>query len=326
MQTAELPGTRDGINTASQILAAGGLVAFPTETVYGLGADACNDRAVAQIFAAKQRPNFNPLIIHVASVEIARMLAVWSPTADRLAQAFWPGPLTLVLPRQSQSTLSALATAELQSVAIRVPANPLAQQMLQCFGGPVAAPSANPSGLISPTCAAHVQRGLDGRIDAILNGGACTVGLESTIIGLVGVGLAGRPTLLRPGGLTTNDIEACLGKALAPHHPEDRPNAPGQMRSHYAPQATLRLNATHALTGETLLGFGAVPASLNLSPAGDLTEAAVNLFKHLHELDQHGVSAIAVSPIPETGLGRAINDRLKRAAAARPNTICLAKR
>ena len=314
MQTAELPATPQGLIAASTMLAQGGLVAFPTETVYGLGADARNSRAVAAIFAAKGRPSFNPLIVHVASVEAAKSLVVWSPTADRLAQAFWPGPLTLVLPLNAASGLSPLVTANLPSLAIRVPANPLARELLLSFGGPVAAPSANLSGKISPTSVRHVLRGLQDQIEAVIDGGDCAVGLESTI-----VGLEHSPTLLRPGGLASDQIERCLGHALTRHQDGDPLTAPGQMTSHYAPKAPMRLNVTRPDPGETLLGFGAVQADLNLSPDSDLVEAAANLFKHLHTLDHSNATSIAVSPIPDTGLGLAINDRLKRAAAPRPD-------
>ena len=314
MQTAELPATLQGLIAASTVLAQGGLVAFPTETVYGLGADARNSRAVAAIFAAKGRPSFNPLIVHVASVEAAKSLVVWSPTADRLAQAFWPGPLTLVLPLNAASGLSPLVTANLPSLAIRVPANPLAQELLLGFGGPVAAPSANLSGKISPTSARHVLRDLQDQIEAVIDGGDCAVGLESTI-----VGLERSPTLLRPGGLASDQIERCLGHALTRHQDGDPLTAPGQMTSHYAPKAPMRLNVTRPDPSETLLGFGAIQADLNLSPDSDLVEAAANLFKHLHTLDHNNATSIAVSPIPDTGLGLAINDRLKRAAASRPD-------
>ncbi|MBT6545239.1 MAG: threonylcarbamoyl-AMP synthase [Rhodobacteraceae bacterium] len=312
MQTAQLPATPHGVAAASRVLAKGGLLAFPTETVYGLGADARNDHAVARIFAAKGRPSFNPLIVHVASISAAQALVAWTAVATKLAAQFWPGPMTLVLPLKPDNGLSALVTANLPSLAIRIPANPLARDLLDQFGGPVAAPSANPSGRISPTTARHVIRGLDGQIDAVIDGGDCAVGLESTIIGLEKT-----PTLLRPGGLASGPIEACLGQPLTHHHISDTLNAPGQMRSHYAPTARLRLNATSARSGEVLLGFGDVPADLNLSASRDLVEAAANLFRHLHTLDTRASEVIAVSPIPKTGLGLAINDRLQRAAAPR---------
>ncbi len=288
-------------------------MAFPTETVYGLGADARNDLAVARIFQAKGRPRFNPLIVHVANAQAARAYVDWSETAEVLASEFWPGPLTLVLPLRPGSGLSPLVTADLPTLAIRVPAHPVAQGLLTAFGGPVAAPSANPSGRISPTSAAHVMAGLSGRIEAVVDGGSCLVGLESTIVGLTGI-----PTLLRPGGVSVEALEAVLGASLTRHQSGGALSAPGQMESHYAPGAPVRLNAKSRQTGELMLGFGPVEADLNLSPSGDLIEAAANLFGHLHALDARGAKGIAVSPIPEVGLGRAINDRLRRAAAPRP--------
>jgi len=310
--TKMLSADSGGYEDAARLLAEGGLVAFPTETVYGLGGDARNDRAVARIFEAKGRPRFNPLIVHVPNIETAKIYVEWSDSADRLASAFWPGPLTLVLPLKPNSGLSPLVTADLPTLAIRVPAHPVARQLLETFGEPVAAPSANPSGRISPTEAAHVYAGLSGRIEAILDGGACDVGVESTI-----VGLAGDVALLRPGGLPREALEQALGHPLASHGKDDPLTAPGQMTSHYAPGAPLRLNVTTPRPGERLLGFGPVECTLNLSYAGDLTEAAANLFHHLHALDAQGDSPIAVSPIPQTGLGLAINDRLSRAAAPR---------
>ncbi|MEP2531287.1 L-threonylcarbamoyladenylate synthase [Shimia sp.] len=302
-----------GLARASDVLASGGLVAFPTETVYGLGGDARNDLAVARIFEAKGRPRFNPLIVHASDIETVKALVNWSETADRLAAAFWPGPLTLVLPLREKSGLSPLVTADLPTVAVRVPEHPVARALLSAFGGPVAAPSANPSGKISPTSAAHVHNGLNGRIAAILDGGACGVGVESTILGLWDT-----PILLRQGGLPQEALEAALGTPVATHQSDDPLTAPGQMTSHYAPGARMRLNATDLKPNEILLGFGTVDnAALNLSRAGDLTEAAANLFGHLHALDAKGADTIAVSPIPDHGLGRAINDRLARAAAPR---------
>lgn len=314
-QTQVLPDSPDGIAAAAGILKTGGLVAFPTETVYGLGADARSDAAVASIYAAKSRPSFNPLIVHVPDLAAARQIAVLPDLAERVAAAFWPGPLTLVLPVREPRVVSRLVTAGLDSVAIRVPAAPLARDLLATAGVPVAAPSANPSGRISPTTAQHVIDGLDGRIDAVLSGGACSVGVESTILDLTGA-----PRLLRPGGLAREEIEVLLGTpvALPPAAQPDRPNAPGQLTSHYAPRAQMRLNAAHAAEGEVLLGFGAVEgAALNLSESGDLHEATARLFAALHELDGSGARTIAVSPVPETGLGAAINDRLRRAAAPR---------
>ena len=312
-----LAPSAQGIDRAAEFLRDGGLVAFPTETVYGLGADACNDRAVAGIFAAKGRPSFNPLIVHVADLDAACRIADFSPLAERLAAAFWPGPLTLVLPARPVAGLSALVSAGQPNVALRVPAHPLAQALLRAFGGPVAAPSANPSGRISPTRAAHVLAGLGGRIAAIVDGGDCAVGLESTIIGF-----DPSPGLLRPGGLAAEAIEACLGVRLAlPASTPQQPTAPGQLDSHYAPSASLRLNAVNPVAGECWLGFGARSdgAALNLSPGGNLIEAAANLFHFLHEADRIAGAngTIAVAPIPDHGLGRAINDRLRRAAAPR---------
>ncbi|WP_127114061.1 L-threonylcarbamoyladenylate synthase [Shimia sediminis] len=301
-----------GYTRAAALLGEGQLVAFPTETVYGLGGDARNDMAVARIFEAKGRPRFNPLIVHVPSAKVARTYVDWTDEADRLASAFWPGPMTLVLPLKPDSDLSPLVTADLPTLAIRVPEHPVAKSLLEAFGGPVAAPSANPSGKISPTSAAHVSAGLSGRIAGILDGGTCGVGLESTILGLVD-----GPTLLRPGGLPQEAVEAALGAPIAHHQSGDPLTAPGQMTSHYAPGAPMRLNVTKIRAGESLLGFGPVEARLNLSRAGDLTEAAANLFGHLHAMDALKPEVIAVSPIPDHGLGRAINDRLRRAAAPR---------
>ena len=314
MKTEILRADPTGLARAATLLRDGDLVAFPTETVYGLGGDARNDMAVARIFEAKGRPQFNPLIVHVDSADTARRYVRWTETADRLAAAFWPGPLTLVLPIRPDAGLSPLVTADLPTLAIRVPAHPVARALLAAFDGPVAAPSANPSGRISPTTAAHVEAGLSGRIAAVVDGGACDVGLESTI-----VGLSDAPTLLRPGGLPQEALEAALGAPLALHGTGDPLSAPGQMTSHYAPGAPVRLNATDLRPGEKLLGFGKVgDAAMNLSPAGDLTEAAANLFHHLHAMDALDAETIAVSPIPDHGLGRAINDRLRRAAAPRP--------
>lgn len=310
--TELLHADRAGLLAGAAVLRQGGLLAFPTETVYGLGADARNGQAVARIYAAKGRPVFNPLIVHVANIAAARALCEFGAESEILADAFWPGALTLVLPLRPESGISSLVTAGLPTLAVRVPDHPLAQALLAGFGGPVAAPSANPSGRISPTTAAHVLAGLAGRIDAVLDGGACPVGLESTIIGCDGV-----PTLLRAGGLPVEAIEAALGQKLRRPVDPAVPNAPGQLASHYAPVGQLRLNAADARPGEVLLGFGPVEAALNLSRTGDLTEAAANLFGHLHQLDALGATHIAVSPIPDHGLGAAINDRLRRAAAPR---------
>ena len=300
-----------GISQAAALLRAGELVAFPTETVYGLGADARNGEAVAAIFEAKGRPAFNPLIVHLADTTMAKSFVNWTESADRLARAFWPGPLTLVLPLREGHGLSTLVTAGLPTVALRVPAGPVAHALLRAVGGPVAAPSANPSGRISATTAAHVSAGLGDRIAAILDNGPCSVGLESTI-----VGLDGPPTLLRAGGLPVEDIEACLGHPLFTAEAAQI-TAPGQMLSHYAPRARLRLDAAGPDAGEVMLGFGPMPCDVNLSPSGDLREAAARLFDCLHQLDAMG-KPIAVAPVPRHGLGLAINDRLARAAAPRP--------
>lgn len=318
--TTRLPATPQGIAQAAALLRDGGLVAFPTETVYGLGADARNGAAVAAIYAAKGRPRFNPLIVHLPDLSAARRIGVLDAGAEQLAAAFWPGPLTLVVPLQAGAGLSSLVTAGLPSVALRVPGSALARRLLAAVAAPVAAPSANPSGRISPTSADHVLAGLGGRIAAVLDGGPCTVGVESTIVALTGPA----PRLLRAGGLPLEALEACLGAALptAPAAaPGNAPEAPGQLVSHYAPQAALRLAPEGPRPDEVWLGFGpqATTAALNLSPAGDLTEAAANLFGMLHAADALAGPGgrIAASPVPETGLGRAINDRLRRAAAAR---------
>jgi L-threonylcarbamoyladenylate synthase len=311
--TERLSADPAGIARAAALLRAGGLVAFPTETVYGLGGDARDDHAVARIFAAKGRPRFNPLIAHVPDLAAAERLAVFDDRARAVAAAFWPGPLTLVLPLREGSGLSALVTAELPTVAIRVPAHPVAQALLRAFGGPLAAPSANPSGKVSPTRAGHVLEGLSGRIAAVVDGGACAVGVESTILGL-----DGPPVLLRPGGVPAEALEALLGP-LATGGDAAKPNAPGQLVSHYAPGAAVRLEAADARPGEVRLGFGSSGGDLNLSPSGDLVEAAAALFHLLRQADALAGpgGTIAVAPIPETGLGRAINDRLRRAAAPR---------
>lgn len=309
--TKRLSEDAAGLTSAAALLGKGELVAFPTETVYGLGADARQGEAVAAIYATKGRPAFNPLIVHVADAHSAKTLVEWTPAAQKLADAFWPGPLTLVLPLRASHGISSLVTAGLDTLAIRVPAHPVAQALLDTFGGPVAAPSANPSGRISPTTPEHVAAGLEGRIAAILEGGPCDVGLESTIIGFDGP----QAVMLREGGIPAEQIEQVLDQSLRAHA-DTTISAPGQLLSHYAPRAALRLNATQAREGEHLLGFGEVAGALTLSAAGDLAEAAANLFGHLHKLDALG-GAIAVAPIPMTGLGRAINDRLARAAAPR---------
>ncbi|WP_102226736.1 L-threonylcarbamoyladenylate synthase [Acidimangrovimonas sediminis] len=315
VETEILPPDAAGLARAADLLGQGGLVAFPTETVYGLGGDARDDRAVARIFEAKGRPRFNPLIAHLPDVEAARRYAVFDDRAERLAEAFWPGPLTLVLPLRPGSGLSPLTTAGLDSVALRVPAHPLARDLLRAFGGPVAAPSANPSGRISPTRPAHVLAGLTGRIEAVVDGGDCEVGVESTIVGLVGAA-----RLLRPGGLPLEALEACLGAPLEIGPEGAVLTAPGQMSSHYAPGAPVHLDVTSPAADELWVGFGpgCEGAALSLSPTGDMVEAAAALFHMLHEADRlAGGRTIAFAPVPDHGLGRAINDRLRRAAAPR---------
>lgn len=302
------------VSEAAHALRAGGLVAFPTETVYGLGADATSDRAVAAIFAAKERPRFNPLIVHVRDSAQAKEFVEFSPIAEKLVQAFWPGPLTLVLPRREQAKLSLLVSAGLDTVAVRAPAHPLARSLLEAVGIPLAAPSANPSGKVSATSADHVIEGLGEILDLVLDGGSAPLGIESTVVGFEN----GKPVLLRPGAVTRADIEKVVGplgrpagKAIA---------SPGQLASHYAPRARLRLNVDAVRPGESLLAFGKpLPGAVrvvNLSAAGDLKEAAANLFAMLRTLDNTAM-AIAVMPIPQDGLGEAINDRLMRAAAPR---------
>lgn len=315
METTEtLASTDAGVARAADLLRQGRLVAFPTETVYGLGGDARRDETVARIFEAKGRPRFNPLIVHVPDLAAAETVAMFDARARDLAGAFWPGPLTLVLPLRPEAGLSPLVTAGLETVAVRVPAHPLARALLAAFGGPLAAPSANPSGRVSPTRAAHVLAGLQGKVAAVLDGGACEVGVESTILGLVG-----EPCLLRPGGLPVEALEAALRRPIATGGNAEKPTAPGQLHSHYAPAAAVRLNAHAAETGEILVGFGPVRGDLTLSETGDMVEAAANLFHILREADALAgpVGRIAFAPVPETGLGRAINDRLRRAAAPR---------
>jgi L-threonylcarbamoyladenylate synthase len=305
------PAGTDTIAEAARLLARGQLVAFPTETVYGLGADATNGEAVAAIFAAKGRPRFNPLIVHVADFEAAHRQARFSPLAEKLAGTFWPGPLTLALPRRPDASVSLLVSAGLDTVALRMPAHPVATALLKAVEHPLAAPSANSSGRITATSAAHVAQELGAKVDLILDGGATPLGLESTVLGFDG----DRAVLLRPGAIARDEIEAVAGPLAAAG---GQIQSPGQMESHYAPHARLRLNAAKAENGEALLGFGTVEdAWMNLSPRGDLKEAAANLFAMLRDMDEQ-VAAIAVSPIPAAGLGEAINDRLKRAAAPTP--------
>ncbi len=311
--------TAQSVAEAARLLRDGKLVAFPTETVYGLGGDATNERAVAAIFEAKGRPEFNPLISHVLGPDEAKRFVRWNDTADRLAARFWPGPLTLVLPRSAGSPISLLATAGLDTVAIRAPSHPVAQALIRAAGRPIAAPSANRSGAISPTRAEHVAESLGERVPLILDGGPCLVGVESTVLDLTGA----TPTLLRPGGATREAIEAVIGPiAVSDAIPsgESARKSPGQLESHYAPARPVRLGASTVGADEGLLAFGSnVPPgamlTYNLSPSGDLGEAAANLFAQMRLLDRPGIARIAVMPIPETGLGLAINDRLRRAAA-----------
>ena len=297
---------------AAGLLLSGELVAFPTETVYGLGALATDDKAVAQIYGAKGRPTFNPLISHLPNVEAACALGEFSADAVKLAALFWPGPLTLVVPRSSSCSVSLLVSAGLPSIALRVPQHPIALELLKAVAQPVVAPSANPSGRISPTTAQHVRDGLGDKVSMILDGGPCAVGVESTVISF----LDGKATLLRPGGLAREVIELALGFRLS-QATSGVMHSPGQMESHYAPHAMMRLNAASAVNGEAYLGFGKFAGTHNLSLSGDLVEAAANLFCMLHELDATEPERIAVAPIPMIGLGEAINDRLKRAAAPR---------
>lgn len=317
-----LLGDAQGLGEAVDLLGQGRLVALPTETVYGLGADASDPAAIAQVFAAKDRPRFNPLIAHVADAVAARRQGTFDATAERLAEAFWPGPLTLVVPASPEGSVCELARAGLPSVALRVPGHALARSVIERLGRPVAAPSANRSGRVSPTSAEHVLSDLDGRIAAVLDAGTCTVGVESTVVACLG----GRPRLLRPGGVPRDALLHVLGDALgdADDAPA-RPLGPGLLASHYAPRARVRLDAERIEPGEAALLFGnarppglqQAAASLNLSPRGDVVEAASQLFEALRRLDASGAPVIAVVAIPQSGLGEAINDRLRRAAAPR---------
>jgi L-threonylcarbamoyladenylate synthase len=312
--TERLPPDPQGIARAATLLQAGALVAMPTETVYGLAGDARNSDAVAKIYAAKGRPGFNPLIVHVEGLEAARRIARFCPQAEAMARAFWPGPLTMVLPLREDAGISPLVTAGLNTVALRLPAHPLARALLRASSLALAAPSANPSGRISPTTADHVFDGLNGRIAAVLDGGPCPVGVESTIIGF------DPPRLLRPGGIGVEDVTAILGPLCAGGN-ATRPDAPGQLLSHYAPAAALRLNVTTPEPDEVFISFGPTRTAqaLTLSPTADLAEAAAALFSTLRHADALAgpLGRIAVAPIPMTGLGLAINDRLTRAAAPR---------
>lgn len=308
--------SKDFLARAATLLREGELVAFPTETVYGLGADATNDAAVAKVFEAKNRPSINPLIIHVNGVSMAQDCGEFSNTAKSLAETFWPGPLTLVVPRKRRSPISSLASAGLDTIAIRAPDHPVAQKLISEVKKPLAAPSANISGTVSPTTAQHVADSLGDRVKIILDGGKCRVGIESTIIQISIDG----PHILRPGGISREQFERTLGhQAIELKTKAERPASPGLVGSHYAPRHPLRLNTCRPRRREVLLAFGpdrpdSAGRSLNLSPTGDLREAAANLFAMLRELDREDCDAIAVMPIPSVDLGAAINDRLHRAA------------
>lgn len=300
------------VSAAAAALGRGDLVGLPTETVYGLGADATNAGAVAKIFAAKGRPNFNPLISHVVSLEAAEALGTFSPLARKLAEAFWPGPLSLVVPRKPDCAVCDLACAGLDTIALRVPSHPLMQQVLRTFGKPVAAPSANISGRPSPTTAGHVRDEFGDRLALVLDGGPSAVGLESAVVAVSG----DQATLLRLGGLSREALEAIAGPLLSPDaSTKAAPASPGMVLRHYAPHAPVRLNAAGAEAGEVMIGFGPGydGADFNLSPSGNLTEAAAQLFALLRAADALNPTAIAIAPVPETGLGEAIADRLRRA-------------
>lgn len=303
----------DAVQVAAAALRRGALVGMPTETVYGLAGDAGSPEAVARIFAAKGRPSFNPLISHVASLDLAIIEGRLDARARALAERFWPGPLTLVVPVAATALTSELARAGLDTIGLRVPGHPLAQALLEEFGGPVSAPSANPSGKLSPTRAEDVELDLGEQVELVLDGGECEKGIESSIVAV----MPGEPPrLLRPGAVSRAELEEVVGDLAAAN--DAAITAPGQLASHYAPRARVRLNATTVRDGEVLLGFGAAEgAALNLSPRGDTVEAAANLYRMFRELDEAGAGTIAVSPIPETGLGEAINDRIRRAAAPR---------
>ncbi len=304
--------TPENIAFAADALKAGDLVAFPTKTVYGLGADASNDLAVAKIFDVKGRPSINPLIVHVKDIESALRIAFFDNLAEKLALEFWPGALTLILPRRPDACISHLVSAGLPTVALRVPAHEGAQCLLKEAECPISAPSANRSGHMSPTTAQHVQEAFGDEVAIILDGGPCQIGIESSVIDLSNY----EPVLLRPGGLPPEAIEKVLGRALSTSLGNiDEPRAPGILGPHYQPSTPLHLDTSISRPGEALLGFGQVKgATLNLSISGDLREAAANLFAHLHTLDAGQYTAIAVMPIPDKNLGRAINDRLRRAA------------
>ncbi|HEX2449109.1 MAG TPA: L-threonylcarbamoyladenylate synthase [Methyloceanibacter sp.] len=310
-----VPATAEAVKQAAQALANGEIVAFPTETVYGLGANALDARAVAKVFAAKERPRFNPLIVHVPDLDASERYAVMNNTARRLAEAFWPGPLSLVLKKRPACGIADLVSAGLDTIALRAPAHPVAQSLLAEVKLPIAAPSANRSGRVSPTTADHVQTELGNLPAMILDGGPCPLGIESTVVSVID----GEPGLLRPGALPREAIELVLGAPLATAKANHRGASPGQLETHYAPSTRLRLGATGVRSNEALLAFGphapkGARATINLSQSGNLEEAAAKLFAALRELDQTGAATIAVMPIPAYGLGEAINDRLQRAA------------
>ena len=310
MQTKIFNTSRHDLSKASELIKSGGTLAFPTETVYGLGADATNKLAVAKIFQAKGRPSFNPLIIHCFSIEQIQTFAMWSSEAQTVADKFWPGPLTMVLPLLPNSQISSLASAGLQTVAVRMPNHSVAQSILQLANTPIAAPSANPSGAVSATKAQHVISRLNGKIDGIISGYSSKIGLESTIISFLP-----EPSILRFGAIDETDISELLGLDLKKKRKDEKISAPGQLSSHYAPKGSIRLNSKVFKKNEVSLGFGEILCDLNLSREANLAEAAANLFDYLHRLDEMGAEKIAVSPIPEEGIGIAINDRLRRAAA-----------
>jgi len=310
LQTKIFNTSRHDLSKASELIKSGGTLAFPTETVYGLGADATNKLAVAKIFQAKGRPSFNPLIIHCFSIEQIQTFAMWSSEAQTVADKFWPGPLTMVLPLLPNNQISSLALAGLQTVAVRMPDHSVAQSILQLANTPIAAPSANPSGAVSATKAEHVISRLNGKIDGIISGYSSKIGLESTIISFLP-----EPSILRFGAIHETDISELLGIVLKKKRKDEKISAPGQLSSHYAPKGSIRLNSKVFKKNEVSLGFGEILCDLNLSREANLAEAAANLFDYLHRLDEMGAEKIAVSPIPEEGIGIAINDRLRRAAA-----------
>ena len=310
MQTKIFNTSIHDLSKASELIKSGGTLAFPTETVYGLGADATNKLAVAKIFQAKGRPSFNPLIIHCFSIEQIQTFARWSSEAQKVANKFWPGPLTMVLPLLPNNQISSLALAGLQTVAVRMPDHSVAQSILQLANTPIAAPSANPSGAVSATKAEHVISRLNGKIEGIISGYSSKIGLESTIISFLP-----EPSILRFGAIDETDISELLGLDLKKKRKDEKISAPGQLSSHYAPKGSIRLNSKVFKKNEVSLGFGEILCDLNLSREANLAEAAANLFDYLHRLDEMGAEKIAVSPIPEEGIGIAINDRLRRAAA-----------